>query len=831
MLQICLVNHENKIMPNLQTTFYYTTRPFFNRTSILLLFILLLAFSTSFAQGKKVTLSGIIKDKASETSIPYANIEIKTVPDGKVIYGVTSNDEGRFVFAGIPSGNYVLEINFLGYTTNKHPIFVGSLSDFLDLGTIELEEDAQVLDEVVITTKQDQISEKMDKKVFSIADNIVQSGGSILQAMQNLPGVTVQDGKLLLRGNDKITVLIDGKQTALTGFGNQSGLDNIASSSIEKIEIINNPSAKFDGNGNAGIINIIYKKIKQEGLNGKAGLSSGYGALWKRKENLPSIRLQYEMTPKINPSLSLNYKKENVNIYFQGDYLYTETLNKNEFVERIYDDETVINQQSKRNRDTHFTTIKTGIDWTYDDNNTLSFSGLFGSEKIIDNGDQPFFNQDYSESLRLWQFLEDELKTTVMVSSSYQHKFKEVGHLLNAGVNYTFHREDEKYFFDNIMPDYTGKDSFKLLSDESVLDINIDYIKPLKNGRFETGFKFRNRLIPTNMKFYPGINSPLDSNAGGKATYEEAIPAVYGNYVFETNKIEAEVGLRMEYLDLEYEVNSNHPTYKTDGYSYFEPFPTVRFAYKLNDDNKFSLFYNRRVDRPNEVDIRIFPKYDDVEIIKVGNPALRPQFTNSIELGYKTNINKGYLFASLYSKLVNGTITRIAITANNDNLIYNVFQNAGKSAMLGIEMVYSKEVVSWYSFNLNMNAYQNTINAFSVESLYPVPTIFSSIREEIFSGNLKWNNIFHFTKGFTGQLSSAYLAPDIIPQGKMDARFSIDFGIKKTVQKGKGEIFINATDLFNTLVIKKEVQGDGFKYKSKDYYETQVIRFGYSYKF
>ena len=646
-----------------------------------------------------------------------------------------------------------------------------------------------------------------------------------------MPGVTVQDGKVQIRGNDKVTVLIDGKQTALTGFGNQSGLDNIPASAIDKIEIINNPSAKYDANGNAGIINIIYKKNKKEGFNGKVGFTSGLGALWERKENLPMIRPQYARTPKINPTVSLNYRKNKINAFFQGDYLYTETLNKNEFVTRTYTDGTIINQQLKRNRNTHFTTIKSGIDWTIDDYNTLTVSGLFGSEKIIDNGDQPFFNADYSQRLRLWQFLEDELKTTVMGTAAYQHKFKQAGRLLNIGFNYTFHREDEKYFFDNILPVSTSKDAFKLLSDESVVDLNIDYIKPLKYGRIETGFKFRNRIIPTNMQFFPGANSPLDASAGGKATYKEIIPAVYGNYIFENNKIEAEMGLRLEYLDLEYKVNPNHPTYKTDGYSYLEPFPNFRFAYKINDDNKISLFYNRRIDRPNEVDIRIFPKYDDAEIIKVGNPRLRPQFTNLVELGFKRNLTNGYFYSALYHRFANATITRIASTVPNSNLIYAIFQNVNRSSNTGVEMVFSKDVAKWYSSNINLNAYYNQIGAFTVDNLYPVPNIFSADKQDVISGNIKWNNTVHLSQKIDVQLTAIYLAPDIIPQGKIKSRFSIDLGLKKSVQNGKGEFFLNASDLFNTLVIKKEIQGNNFRYSSNDYYETQVIRLGYNYKF
>lgn len=795
--------------------------------------VILVTFLTSnaFSQNKGVTISGLIKDKANKSALSYVNVVLKTEKDSAFVTGTVSNEEGRFTLSNVKPNNYYFEISFIGYVTKRQSIYVGSLSEFLDVATIDLEEDIKKLTEVVVVAKQDEVGGRMDKKTFKVEDNISQSGGSVLQTMQNLPGVTVQDGKVQLRGNDKVTVLIDGKQTALTGFGSQSGLDNIPSSAIEKIEIINNPSSKYDANGNAGIINIVMKKNKQEGFNGKVGFTTGLGSLWVRQENLPTIRPQYQFTPKINPSISLNYRKKKINVFFQADNLYTQTLNKNEFVTRTYDDGTIINQQLKRNRNTNFFTSKTGFDWSINQNNTLTISALYGSEKIIDRGDQPFFNADNTVRKRLWQFLEDELKTTVMATAAYQHKFKQAGHLLNIGFNYTFHREDEKYFYDNYLPTTTGTDAFKLLSDEQVYDFNFDYIKPLKYGRIETGVKLRNRNIPTNMQFIPGVNSVLDTSAGGWATYKELIPAVYGNYIFENKKWEAELGLRIEYVKIQYDVNPNHNTYKSDGYNYTQPFPNARLAYKINDRNKISFFYNRRVDRPNEVDIRIFPKYDDAEIIKVGNPALRPQFTNSFELGYKTSWDKGYLYSAAYHRFADGTITRISSIAPNSNLIYAIFQNAGRSYNTGLEIVLTQEVAKWYSFNLNLNGYHNQINAFSVENKYPVPNTFSADKQEIISGNIKLNNTFHLPKNFDAQLTAIYLAPDIIPQGKIAQRFSLDFGIKKSLQKGKGELFLNATDILNTMIIKKEIQGQGFKYISTDYYETQVIRLGYNYKF
>ncbi|MBC7653158.1 MAG: TonB-dependent receptor [Oligoflexus sp.] len=785
----------------------------------------------SFSQVKSVTVSGSLKDKTSQIALPFVNVVLKTVKDSAFVTGTVSNEEGRFSIANIKPNNYFLEFSFIGYLTKQQPVYVGDLTEFLDLSTIELQESIKTLNEVVVTAKQDEVSNKMDKKTFSVDDNISQSGGSVLQTMSNLPGVTVQDGKVQLRGNDKIIVLIDGKQTALTGFGNQSGLDNIPSSAIDKIEIINNPSSKYDANGNGGIINIIMKKNKNEGFNGKIGFTSGVGSLWERKQNLPSIRPQYSFTPKINPSLSLNYRKNKINAFLQADNLYTQTLNKNEFVSRIYDGGEVINQQLKRNRNTNFFTSKVGIDYLINENNTFTVSTMFGSEKIIDRGDQPFFNADFSQRQRLWQFLEDEIKTTVMATAVYQHQFKEAGHNYKLGLNYTFHREDEQYFYDNFLPTTTGTDAFKLLSDEQVYDFSFDYTKPLKYGKIETGVKLRNRNIPTNMLFKPGVNSVIDFDAGGAATYKELIPAVYGNYIFESPKWDVELGLRVEYVRIQYNVNPDHNTYKSDSYQYTQPFPNARLGYKLSDRNKLSLFYNRRVDRPNEVDIRIFPKYDDAEIIKVGNPALRPQFTNSIELGNKTSWSSGYLYSAAYHRFVQGTITRISSIAPNSNLIYDIFQNAGKSFNTGLEMILSQEISKLYEFDININTYRNQINAFSVLNLYPTPNTFSAKQQSIISGNFKINQTLNFANNLNAQVSAIYLAPDIIPQGKIGGRFSLDFGIKKGIQNGKGELFLNATDVLNTMIIDRNIIGNGFRYNSTDYKETQVFRLGYNYKF
>ena len=784
------------------------------------------------ASANGITLSGKVQDAQTRAALPFLTLQLLTEKDSAFVGGRLTNEQGAFTFTGLKKGSYVLLVRSIGYQPVRQRVLIGELSAFLDLGAILMVREARTLGDVVVTANADAVASTMDKKTFTVADNISQSGGSVLQAMSTLPGVTVgQDGKVQVRGSDKVVVLIDGKQTALTGFGSQNGLDNLPASALERIEIINNPSAKFDANASAGIINLVFKKQEQDGFNGKLGLMGGAGALWVRKENLPTIRPQYQGTPKFNPSVAANYRNGATNSFVQADWLYAPTLNKNEFSTRTYDDGTVITQQVKRNRRTDYATVNAGVDHAFDARNTFSMTGLFNREKILDNGDNPYVSGSLQNRYRLWQFLEDEVKYTAFGSAVFTHKFVEPGHTLAFTGNYSFHREDEKYFFTNTLPTFVGTDAFKLLSDEHVVDVNADYVKPLKQGRIEAGFKGRYRSIPVNMQFFAGRNSPLDTGAGGWATYRETIPALYGTYVFESQRVELEGGVRLEQVQVDYEVNPDHNTYTSDGYRYVQPFPNVRAAYKFDDSRKLSLFFNRRVDRPNEVDIRIFPKYDEPELIKVGNPALQPQYSTSAELGYKSSWSKGSVYAAAYHRIVDGTITRIATQVPGSVLLYNVFQNAGRSWSTGSELVWQQTMSPRLSLSGNASVYRKTFDAFSVVNQYPVPVSYSSSRQQLTSGNVKLNAVMQLPYEWQTQLSNVYLAPDLLPQGRIDSRYSLDVGAKKSVQQGRGEIVVNATDLLNTMQLRRTIRGRDFRVVSTDYLETQVVRVGYNWKF
>jgi outer membrane receptor protein involved in Fe transport len=802
------------------------------RLARLLPLLLVLSLSATLRAQTSVTLSGNVRDAQTKAALPYLPIQLQTEKDSTLVARVLTSETGEFTFAGLKKGVYTLVVRSIGFQPIYQRVLIGELSPFLDLGELPMVRSVQTLGAVAVTATEDVISAAMDKKTFAIADNISQVGGSVLQAMSTVPGVTVgQDRKIELRGSDKVMVLIDGKQTALTGFGTQNGLDNIPASALERIEVINNPSAKYDANASAGIINLVFKKQEQQGFNGKIGLMLGAGALWVKKENLPTVGEQYQYTPKINPSLSINYREGATNSFLSLDWLHSPTLNKNEFSTRTYDNGSVITQQIRRNRRTDYGTMTAGVDHAFDDHNAVTVSGLFNREKIIDHGEEPYFQGSSQNRYRLWKFLEDEVKYTAFATAVFTHRFVQPGHKLALTSNYSFHREDEKYFFTNILPLSSGKDAFKLLSDEHVVDLNADYTKPLRQGRLEAGFKGRYRSIPVDMEFRPGQNSQIDAAAGGWATYRELIPALYGNYVFESERVELEGGVRLESVHLNYDVNPNHNTYKSDGYDYVRPFPNVRAAWKFDEFNKLTVFFNRRVDRPNEVDIRIFPKYDEPELIKVGNPALQPQYATSAELGYKTSWPRGSFYAAAYHRLIDGTITRIATQVPGSVLLYNVFQNGGRSRSTGSEVVWQQTVSPKISVTANASVYRRTADAFSVVNQYPKPVPYSAPRQELTSGNVKVDASLRLPREWQMQLTNVYLAPDLLPQGRVGSRSSLDAGLKKSVNRGKGEFVVNATDLLNTNQAERTIRGTDFTLVSTDYLETQVVRVGYSWKF
>ncbi|MDD2474764.1 MAG: TonB-dependent receptor [Dysgonamonadaceae bacterium] len=800
------------------------------------LVIFMSTFFSAFAQIDNAVVSGIVRHAQTKELLPYVNVVV-TDTDDAFLTGTITNEKGVFTIEGLSTGDYSVKVSFIGFEEQVLLLHVGRLNNFLDLGTISLAESSTELEEVTVTATRMEVASAMDKKTFAIEDNISQQGGSVLQVMQNLPGVTIdRDGKIFLRGSDKVTILIDGKQTAITGMGSQSGLDNIPASAIGSVEIIHNPSAKYDASGMAGIINIVFKKQQEFGWNGKAGLALGLGALAEKEPSLNGIRKQYRYTPKVNPSFSANYKRAKTNVFVQADFLYHKQMMKNEFTQRIYDNGEKVTQQFLENRTQPIYNIKAGIDYNPNKRNTFTFSTLYNYREYTDLGDIPYDNA-IGDRVRLWQYYENEVNQTLFATITHKHSFNQPGHSLTSSFNYSFRRKDEVFNFTNKLynPNTIGTDTTGLLADENIFDLTVDYSKPLKTGRLELGTKQRGRFFPNDIYFKPGNNSILDPTLAGSAEYREWLSALYGTYIYEHKKFELEAGLRLEYANVDYLVDPNHSVYSSTGFDYIDPFPSVRATWLINDNSRVSAFYNRRVDRPEEKELRTFPTYASPEILSMGNPNLQPQFTQSVELGFRQSWNGGYLYSAAYHRMSTNLLTKIITEVSPDepslNLLAEVNQNADKGQNTGVELVLNQQLGRKLRLNANGNIYRNKIGAFSIVNAYPSNVPYTGQEQTIVSGNAKINLIANFLKDTEVQITGTYLAPDIIPQGKILARYSIDAGLTKKIQNGKGELFINASDIFNTLVMRYEIDGANFKLNSDDYYETQVIRVGYQYRF
>ena len=801
----------------------------------IIVFLAVFIFSSILLSQEKITLGGQMLNAETQEALPFANVAVHDFLTDALITGAITDVDGRFEIFEIPFGKYKLNFSFIGYA-NKEQIFVaGGLNPIFDLGKIELAPSAENLEEVEVIGKQATTNADLNKKSFSLEDNIAQSGGSVLDAMKTLPGVTFdQDGKVVLRGSDKVLVLIDGKQSSLTGFGNQKGLANIPASNIEKIEIINNPSAKYDANGFAGIVNIIYKKEKQTGLNGDVGLSFGLGALGKRRADTPTDLGSFSTNPKLIPSINLNYKKEKINYFLQSEFILQEALPNNEFTTRNYDDGRNLISQVPENRKQFRAIINAGIDFDLDENNSFTFSGLYDREKHIDTAQVAFIDLNTNSRNRYYNWREEEVTRYINAAVNYRHKFEQRGHTLSANIQYTQGLEDETYSLNDSSSVRVGRDKTNIRAIENTTSLSTDYVRPLKSGRVELGTKLRIRRLPVDYTITPGNQSIIYPGLGTFSDWGENLYAGYVNYLLEKEKYDVEAGLRAEQTDVFYDldpVNAYYPD--NDKYNYFELFPSVRFTYKMNDNNKLSIFYNRRIDRPGEPELRVFPKYDDPELLKVGNPYLRPQFTDAFELAHKYSWVSGSLFSAVYHRMIQDQYMRIfSIDDSNSDydIVNRIYQNTGKATNTGVELLLSQDISNDWKVSGTLNWYANTIDAYQGTLLFPFERTFDIQKSTANAWDAKVNTEFVLPKNVTFQLTGVYYSDRNIPQGEELARSSIDLGIKKSLWNKKADLTFSASDIFNRFGIRQRLTNEGFTALYQNYFETQIFRLGFKYK-
>ena len=792
------------------------------RYAFTLFFLLLLPASSVAQQGASV--SGRAVDSANGSPIGLVTLVVRNAESGDTLSGALAGEDGRFRVQGLSPGRYTFHLRFPGFQPSQSPVLISELNSSYDLGDIRMVR-IVTLEQVSVTADAIRAAAS-DSRTYRIGEGASQSTGSVLDALKNLPGVTVdQEGKVLLRGSDRVAILIDGRQSSLTGFGSQRGLDNVTAANVEAIEIIHNPSASFDAAGMAGIINIIYKQDRQLGLSGEMGLSLGMGEFTKQRRDLPTDIGSYTTNEKVIPNLSLNYNTRRVRSFLQGDYMLQHDLPNNEFTTRRYDDGRVIESQVPENRRQWHYSIRAGSDIT-NGRSTFSLSGIYDLETHIDRAQVPFILASTGQRERFWFWREKESTGFANASANWKHAFGTPGHELDVNLQYTRGWEDEAYSLNEESAVRVGTDFTHVDAVEHTVPLSIDYTRPLASGRVELGGKLQRRWLPVTYVVVRGVQSVIYPGLGDRTDWEEDLVAFYGNLVRVKDKYTLEAGLRVEQTQVEYRVPEENIYYpSSDSYDSFQAFPNVKLTWALDDRHRIVAAYNRRIDRPGEPELRIFPKYDDPELLKVGNPYLRPQLTHVLELGVDRSWSGGSIRASGYHRDITDAFQRVfAIDESNPNydVVNRIYQNVGQALQTGVEVVAEHQLAKPWRLSGSVNLFVNDIDALQTTLLFPTTRPFSIPASRDRSWDYTINNRFRLPRNAELQLSHVYYAARNIPQGRERARSSLDLSGSFPFQNDRAEVVFTFTDIFNRFGVRRDIDGDGFTAQYQNLLESQV---------
>ena len=511
----------------------------------LLLWLILLCLPASASGQTTAVVAGRVVDATSGVPIGFGTIVVETAT-GEPVSGALGGENGRFLVQGLEPGSYRIRISFPGYQPVDTEVLVSPLNRAYDLGDVRLPRLAGYEETITVNANAIRVA-GVDTQVFRLDEGAAQSTGSLLDALKGLPGVTVdEDGRVTLRGSDQVAILIDGRPSSLTGFGTQRGLDSVPAANIEAIEIINNPSARFDAAGMAGIINIIYKQERQKGFSGDVGLNVGIGQFTKQRADLPTDIGSFSTNGKIIPNFNLSYTTERFRSFAQGEVLFQDDLPNNEFTTRFYDDGRVIESQVPENREQNHYTVRLGTDWTIDRARTLSVSGIYDFERHTDIAQVPFILRSTGARERFWFWREREDTGFANGTVDFKQRFGTPGHELDVNLQYTRGREDEAYFLNEVSRVREGTDTTHLVATEHTLPLSIDYTRPLPTGRLELGGKVQRRWIPVSYTVERGARSVIYPGLGDYSDWDENILAGYANLVRVRAAYTLEAGLRAE---------------------------------------------------------------------------------------------------------------------------------------------------------------------------------------------------------------------------------------------------------------------------------------------
>lgn len=758
-------------------------------------------------------LEGQLVEASSGEPLSFATVMLYDAQDSTMVANALTDDQGNFALSS-PTGEHYLVFQFVGYENRIiSDVVVSAQQAEIDLGTVTLRQEAVSLGEVQISAERSQMQLKMDRRVFNVSKDLSNSGANAADILDNVPSVTVDtEGNLRLRGSQGVRILINGKPSGLVSNGDTEALRRMQGDMIARVEVITNPSARYEAEGEAGIINIILKKEDEQGLNGSFGVNLG------QPDNYSA-------------SYNLNFRRENLNFFSNFGLNYRRSPGGGYTEQRFFDGsgnlENTYTIDRDQDRGGWGGNLQAGMDWSLSERDLITTSllyrtGLDDNTSRITYEDFDANNNLLERSIRDNQ--EDQEEHNIEASLRYEKTFAQKDRKWVTDVKLI--NDDDTELAEYIETSSNGQDPLTQKSqnteDERNIILQSDYIHPLgENSKFETGVRAALRTINNDFQVQEQDENGtffVLPNFDDNLEYEEN---VYAAYVIGATKlwdqINVQAGLRTEYSDIRASLLKSG---QDNEQNYLSLFPSASLSYEFSQSTQLQVSYSRRLSRPYFRRLLPFSSLRDRRNISQGNPNLRPEFTDSYEAGILRYLEKGSFLSSVYYRRTTGVITRITIPGENGTSLRFPINLAERDAY-GMEFTFSYNWFDWWSINADLNFFRSLLNG-SYEGV--------DYSADAFTWNGRIDSKMTFGK-FEIQPSFNYRGPRNTPQGRRLSSYAFNVGVSMKLFGGRGDLIISGRDLFNTRVRRSIIDLPNFESESSfQWRQTQSVNVSFNYR-
>ena len=799
-----------------------------------------------------VPLTGRVVDLDTKQAIDFANVSVmKAAGDSSIVGGTVTDANGAFSI-DLQDGKYIVTVSFMGYAEQKREVTMAGKP--INIGRIQLKEDTQTLSEVEVVGQGSSMRFELDKKVFTVDQNIASAGASVTDVLENIPSVDVdQEGNISLRNSEDVEIWINGKPAGLNSENRAQVLQQMPAGTIEKIEVITNPSAKFSPEGTSGIINLVMKKDRSSGFYGsiQAGLNYALAAPW----NVP---------PGGNLGFNINFNAGPVDGYFNAGYRYnisnggskTDRYNLDGLGTQELDSSLIQSHLVQEGTQTYRgggLFARGGLNFRLAEGHTLGVSGfgMVSDPKVFNNR-----NNNHRS------FVLTDAAGPVM--RDYTRDQNGTGYHPggNATLDYTFELDNHKLYVSgtynnfswNQMTDYMQIESLdttyqdqSTLSNGQSIEVKADYEwKPTQQSRMEAGYDYTRGWSNSdadahNLDKNGAVLSELFPyfSAASTLTQNHALYITYGNRFLD--RLSLQVGLRGEYYMRHLESSYKDDTGATrDSYetfpnkkdtAYFQLFPSAYISYDFGNGHELQLNYTRRVNRPWGHQINPRMDFSDSTNISYGNVDLLPAYSNNLELNYLKTWERHTLSAGVFWKYQEGAVQNVKYM--DGDVMKNTYLNVATRQELGVEVVAKNRLFGeLLQLTTSANFYWNNIAAVNqVITHQGVDIPVNLAGQNIFAGSVRLNAQFLFTKNFSGQISGNYRSPRVVAQGTTSHSYSIDVGLRHTFLNKQLALALNVRDLLDSRARRNTTWGDGFWQFSENRWHSRTISLTLTYNF